>query len=128
MAAPERSIASILQGILDNLQELVHSELTLVRRELAEDVARGRAAAVVLAAGAVLTLVGFQFLLWSAVYALALRLPIWSAALIVGAVLLAVGGVAVSIGLKRWTLVAFTPERSVVTMKETVAWVRQSSS
>lgn len=125
MSAPDRSIVDILQGILENLQELVRAELTLAKREVADDVARARGALVVLAAGAAGLLLGLQFLLWAGVYALALRLPMWAATAIVGGVFVIGAGVAISTGLKRWRLVEFTPERTVTTVKENVAWIKQ---
>lgn len=126
MSASDRSIVSILQGILENLQDLVRAELALAKREVADDVARARGAAVMLAAGAATLLLGLQFLLWAAVYALALRLPMWAAAAIVGGVFVAGSALAISAGLKRWRLVAFMPERTVTTVKENVAWIKQS--
>jgi len=125
MTAPERSVGSILQGILDNLQELVRSEVALAKREVADDIQRGKGAIAMLVAGAAVALIGFHFLLWTAVYALALRLPIWAATAIVGALFVVVGGLVVSIGLKRWQVISFTPERTVATLKENLEWVKQ---
>lgn len=128
MSASERSVGSILQGILDSLQELVRSEVALAKREVAEDIQRGKGAIVMLAAGAAMALIGLHFLLWTTVYALALRLPIWAATGIVGALFVLVGGLAVSSALKRWQVISFTPERTVATLKENVEWVKQSTS
>lgn len=128
MSASERSVGSILQGILDSLQELVRSEVALAKREVAEDIQRGKGAIAMLAAGAAMALIGLHFLLWTTVYALALRLPIWAATGIVGALFVLVGGLAVSSALKRWQVISFTPERTVATLKENVEWVKQSTS
>ncbi len=125
MSAPERSVGSILQGILDNLQELVRSEVALAKREVAEDLQRGKGAIAMLVAGAAVVLIGVHFLLWTTVYALALRLPIWAATGIVGALFVLVGGLAVANGLKRWQVISFTPERTVATLKENIEWVKQ---
>lgn len=124
---PERSIGSILQGIVANVRELVQSEIALAKREVVDSVQRGKAAAAALVVGAVVLLIGVHFLLWAGVYALALRLPLWAATGIVSGVFLVVGAVAVSIGLKRWQLVSFTPERTVASLKETAQWVKQST-
>lgn len=125
MSAPERSVGNILQGILDNLQDLLRSEVALAKREVTEDLQRGKGALATLVAGAVVALIGVHFLLWTAVYALALRLPLWAATAIVGALFVVAGGLAVSAGLKRWQLISFTPERTVATLKENVEWVKQ---
>lgn len=127
MSVPERSIASILQGILEHLQELVRSEVALAKREIAEDVGRGKGAAAALAVGCAVVLIGSHFLLWAVVYALALWLPLWAAAAIVGGALLIGGAIAVSRGLSRWRAISFTPERTVATLKENAEWVRQST-
>lgn len=128
MSAPDRSVGSILQGILDNLQELVRSEVALAKREVAEDIQRGKGAIAMLVAGAAVVLIGVHFLLWTTVYALALRLPVWAATGVVGIAFVLAGAVAVSRGLKRWQIISFTPERTVATLKENVEWVKQSTS
>ena len=126
MAVPDRSVATIVQGILENLQDLVRSEVALAKREIAEDIGRGKSAVVVISAGAITTLIGIHFLLWAAIYALGLRLPMWAAAAIVGGTLTAGGAIVVASALRRWRLLSFTPERTVATLKEDVEWVKQS--
>jgi len=127
MSVTERSFGSILREIVDALQDLLRAELALARREVTEDFSRMRAALVAMAAGAVVALLGAHLLLWSAVYALGLRLPLWGGAEMGEGVWPVGGGVVIQRGWRRWRGLSMTPERTVATIKENVAWLKPSS-
>jgi hypothetical protein len=63
-------------------------------------------------------------LLLTVVYALRGPLPDWAAALIVFAVVAAVAGVLVKIGLERIKHVSPKPEQTIDSIKEDVQWVK----
>ena len=65
------------------------------------------------------------FLLLMIVYALALVVPSWAAALIVGAALAVVASVMLMAGVGRFKQIHPTPERTVETIKENVEWAKQ---
>ncbi|MCC7125039.1 MAG: phage holin family protein [Acidobacteria bacterium] len=123
---PERSVRSIFEGVVDNVRDILRAELALARHELNDDVVRGRSAAMLIAAGAGAALVGLHLLLWCAVYALSLVLPLWAAAGSVGLVFTIAGGLAAVRGVRQWRSITFGPERTVATMKENVQWLSRS--
>jgi cytochrome c biogenesis protein CcdA len=78
--------------------------------------------------GAVCAAFALTFLLWTVVYALGLVWPLWAATLAVAAVLGIAGGVMLTSGINRMKHVSPTPERTIETIKENVAWVKQQST
>jgi hypothetical protein len=67
------------------------------------------------------------FLLLTIVDALALLMPSWAAALIVGAALAIAATVMLTGGVKRFKQIHPTPERTVETIKENVEWAKQQT-
>ena len=76
-------------------------------------------------AGAVTAIFAIFFLLLMIVYALALVVPRWTAALIVGAALAVVANVMLTVGVRRFKQIHPNPERTVETLKENVEWAKQ---
>lgn len=124
MAAGERSITDVLQDILGNVQDIVRSEVRLAKSEMLHEFAKVKAAAPLLIIGGVAGALGTLFLMWTAVYALALIVPMWAAAFIVAALLAAVGSITWMAGLKRLRHVN-PPERTIASVKENVQWAKQ---
>jgi uncharacterized membrane protein YqjE len=125
MAAEDRSLSDVLQDVIRNVQEIVRSEVRLAKTEMREEAAKAKSATLLLGAGAVTAIFAILFLLLMIVHALALVMPSWAAALIVGAVLAVVAGVTLPAGVRRFKLIHPTPERTVETIKENVEWAKQ---
>ncbi len=125
MSAAERSIADVLQDIVRNVQDIVRSEVRLAKSELLDELAKVKAAAPLLIFGGVASLLAALFLIWTVVYALALVLPMWAAALIVTAMLAIAGGLTISAALKKLRKVDPKPERTIASVKENVQWAKQ---
>ncbi len=109
------------------VSELVRGELELARTELTEKGKRAGAGAGLAGAGGVVALYGLGALLAAAVAALALVWPVWLAALVVGVVVLAVGGVLALAGrsqLRRSAPPA--PEHAVQSVRDDVTTVREA--
>ena len=121
----ERTFSDVFQDIVRNLQEIVRSEVRLARTEIREDVAKAKSSATMLGAGAVTALFAVLFLLAAAASALALVMPPWAAALIVGAALAIAAGAALMVGRTRLRQIHPTPERTVESVKENVEWAKQ---
>ena len=79
----------------------MQKEVELARAELASDVRAGRNAAVAIAIGAVVAVMGATMLLVAGALALALVMPGWLAALVVAAVVLAIGMATALVGWSR---------------------------
>ena len=127
MAAEDRSLSDVLQDAIRNVQEIVRSEVRLAKTEIREEAAKTKSLAVLLGAGAVTAFFAILFLLLMIVYALALVMPIWTAALIVGAALAVVASVMLTAAIRRFKQIHPTPERTVETIKENVEWTKQQA-
>jgi hypothetical protein len=125
MAAESRSLTEILQDTIRNVQEIVRLEVRLAKTEVREELAKAKASTVPLGAGAVTAIYAGFFLLLAAVYGLALVMPEWAAALIVGAALAGIAAVLLTVGRNRFRKIHATPERTVETIRENVEWAKQ---
>jgi uncharacterized membrane protein YqjE len=123
----ERSASDVFQDIIRNLQEIVRSEVRLAKTEIKEEARKAKSASLLIALGGMAATFAAGFLLLTVVWALALIMPNWAAALIVGIVLAAVAGITVSAGLKQFKHVHPTPVRTVETLKENIAWAKQQT-
>jgi uncharacterized membrane protein YqjE len=127
MAPADRSFSDVFQDIIRNVQEIVRSEIRLAKLEIAEEGTKAAASSLMLGAGIVVALFATFFLLWTLVYGLALYVPIWVAALIVGGALALIAGAMVTTGIRHFKHIHPSPTRTVDTLKETVEWARQQS-
>ena len=124
-AAGNRGLSDVLQDIVRNVQEIVRSEVRLAKTEFREEAAKAKDSGILLAVGAVTGIFAAAFLLLTIVYALALVMPRWAAALLVGATLGIVTSVLLTVGAKRFKRIHPTPEHTVESIKENVAWAKQ---
>lgn len=125
MTTNARSFSAVLQDITANVQDIVRLEVRLAKTEVREEVGKATSAATFLGVGAACGLLGAAFTLLAAVYGLALVLPLWAAALVVGVVLVLVAAVTVRMGLARWRRVDPVPDRTIRNVKEQIAWSKQ---
>jgi hypothetical protein len=122
---PERSLGTLLSDITGETVELVRQELALFKTELQEKLTTAGIGAALLGAGALVAYSGWVFLLLAAVFALALVLPAWAAALIVGVLVVAIGGVLALVGKSRMRADALAPERTMRSLREDQAWIKE---
>jgi len=108
----ERPFSDIVSDIVGHAQEIVRSEVRLAKIEMKQEAAKAARASTMLVAGAVLGLFALGFFLWTAVYALALAMPFWAAALIVAVAVAIVAGALASAGWKRIRQVNPQPEKA----------------
>jgi uncharacterized membrane protein YqjE len=124
ISSGDRSLSTILQDIVRNIQEIVRSEVRLAKTELKEEAVKTKSAAVLLITGIVGAAFSAFFLLFGLVYALALVMPNWAGALIVGVVLAAIASVALTAGVRGFRQI-HPPIRTVETIQENVEWAKQ---
>ncbi len=91
-SARDLSTSELVQQAAEQLSRLVRDELTLARMEVAEKGGRAGQGAGMLGVAGVVSMYALGVLLIAAVAALALVLPTWLAALVVGVALLVVAG------------------------------------
>jgi hypothetical protein len=123
----ERSTADLVRTASEQISRLVRDELKLAQAELA---AKGRHMGVgagLFGAGGLLALYGVAALLTAVVLLLALVMPAWLAAALLGLVLLGVAGALALIGRKQVShATPVVPEDSLRSVKADVATVTEA--
>lgn len=120
----DRSIKEIIDVLRPQVQELVAKQVELAKTELAPVGKRAGLAAGLLGAAAVFMLVFLIFLSLTGVYALAVFLPQWVAALIVSAILLVVGGILAAAGASILRGLDPKPHKTIRTLQQNVNWLK----
>jgi apolipoprotein N-acyltransferase len=121
----ERSIATLLSDLAGETILLLRQELALLKAELHEKFSRIGQGAGALGAGALVAFSGWLVLLAAAVLGLATVVPPWLAALIVALLVLAIGVGLLLFGKNRFDAQALTPQRSMHSLREDEAWIRE---
>ena len=121
----DRSIAALLSDLASESLLLIRQEVALLKAELHEKFSRVGQGATALGAGALIAYSGWLVLLAAAVLGLATVLPAWLAALIVGLLVLGIGAALLLIGKNRFGGQSLVPSRTVRTLREDEAWLRE---
>ena len=119
-----RTMSEVLQDIVANIQEIVRSEFRLAKVEIHEETTKAVRSSIPLVIGVLLSLYALGFILLAIVHALSMVVDAWLATLIVGAAVLVISMILVSVGRKRFKQVKVVPEKTVVTVKENVQWAK----
>ncbi len=100
-AVGQRSVAQLVNDLSAQVSRLVRDEMKLARAEMQTKGKRFGLGAGMAGAGGLMALFGLGVLVAAAVLALALVLPAWAAALVVGGVLLLLAGLLGLLGRKQ---------------------------
>jgi hypothetical protein len=121
-----RSATDLLRQLLADVTVLLRKELALAGSEISQSVDQAKNGVMSLAAGGAVLYAGVLFLLGAVTFWLATKMPAWTAALIVGAIVTIVGFIMLQAGKKRVAASSLTPERTVDSLrKDTDALRRQ---
>lgn len=124
-----QGVGTLVSGVIEDLQSLVRSEVQLAKTEITEDAKEIGTGAGMIAAGALVGLVGFIFLMLGVTYLLNKTVEMWLAAGIVGLVLLVVAGIVALSGKSRLSAANLKPDQTIDSIKETKEWAsRQTKS
>jgi Flp pilus assembly protein TadB len=123
----DRSVADLLKGIVENVQELIRSEVKLARAEIREEASKAGAAGRSFGLAAILGLYAGGFVLFTIYLVLSLFLASWMAAFAVAVVIGIVAAVMYSSGMKLWKQVSAKPEKTIESVKENVAWLKNQT-
>jgi Putative Actinobacterial Holin-X, holin superfamily III len=124
MPVDNRSSGEIVQDLVQNVQEILRSEVRLAKAEITLEAKKAARGAAISAGGAILAIFALGLLLWTGVYALALALPMWAAALIVGVLVGITAGAMLAVGRARMKQVHPKPETTIRSVKENVQWLK----
>lgn len=120
-------MAELIHQITEESSRLIRTELKLAQAEMTEKAKSTGIGLGAFGAAGILALFGIGCFVLAAVYALALVLPGWAAALIVGAVVLVIAAVAALIGKKKVSEAAPpVPTDTVENVKADVAEIKES--
>lgn len=122
----ERPIGDLIGDLAGQVSSLFRAELELARAEIASNLRQLGRGAGVTGIGGVLLHAGFLTLLAAAVLGtVELGLDPWLAALIVGLVVVGIGVVITSIGLKDVQTTDLAPRRTVASVRRDVEFVKE---
>ncbi len=121
-----RSTGELVKSLSEQVSVLVRDELKLAQLEMTRKGKQAGVGAGMLGGGGVLAFYGGGCLIACAIIATSRVVPAWLAALIVGAALLAVAGVAALLGRGRLQRAAHpVPEQTVASIKTDVDVIRE---
>src|SRR5439155_17272580 len=121
----ERSMAGLLADLADQMSSLFRQEVALLKAELVEKLGLIGQGVGAVAAGALIVFSGWLALLAAAVLGLAVVVTPWLAALIVGLVVLGLGAALVYFGKSRLDARSLAMRRTLSSLRENEAWVRE---
>ena len=123
-----RPVAALLSDLAGETSILVRQEIALFKAELNEKLARIGLGAGALAAGGVIAFSGWLALVAAAIIGLSYVLAPWLSALIIGVVVIALGAALVLFGKSRLKADALVPRRTLNSLREDEAWIRDQVS
>ena len=121
----QASMGQLFRDLASDLSELTHKEIQLAQTEMMEKVSHASKAVISMAAGGFIAYAGVLVLLGAAVLGLATWMPYWLSAVVVGGVALIIGLIMVQSGRSALQNTNITPEKTVDSLKENAAWVKE---
>ena len=122
---PREGIGAMLGGLVGDVQDLVRGEIKLARAELDQKFDRLLMGTIWLGGGALVAFAGLVVLLQAAAAALALVIPVWASALVVGVGIILVGAIVARAGLAMLSLKTLIPERTAASLQKDARLVQE---
>jgi Flp pilus assembly protein TadB len=120
------STGELITQLTAQTSRLVREEMRLAQKEFQESARHAGIGAGLFSAAGVLVVFGVATLVAAVVAGLSVVLPVWLAALAVGAVLLAAGGIAALVGKSQIQEASPVPEQTVANVKEDIQEVKDA--
>jgi high-affinity Fe2+/Pb2+ permease len=129
MAAQDQSIVDLLKAAISDAQELIRSEVALVKAEVRQEVSRIRVGIVAFAGAAVAAIIAVVLLATTVAWGISegLGWPVWGGFAIVTLLMIAVAAALALIGRRRFSAQPAMP-LTVDTLKENAKWIRARTS
>jgi membrane protein len=125
--AAEKSTAELVHDLTEQFSHLARTEVRLAVREVQDKAKHAGFGAASIGAAGVLAGYGLAIVLAGVVLLVALVLPAWVAAMVVGVVVLLIAGVAALVAKKQFTKSAPMPSEAVDHAKEDVQVVKEAA-
>lgn len=120
------STGELITQLTAQTSRLVRDEIRLAQKEFQESVKHAGIGAGLFSVAGVFAVFGAATLVAAAVSALAIVVPVWAAALIIGVALLAAGGIAAFVGKRQVQEASPVPEQTVSNVKEDIQAVQEA--
>ena len=121
-------VAELLRSVVADIRLMLQREAELARLELKEKGSRMAIAGELVAGALAVGLFALGTLVAAAVLGLAIVVPAWASALIVGTLLAVVAAVLFLVGRERMRSVgSLAPTETIETVREDVAWMRRET-
>ena len=125
-SAGEPSIGELFRQLAEDSATLVRQEMALAKAEMSRNVKSAAQSAAMVAVGGMIAFLGVLVLLAGIVVLLGDALNnYWLAALIVGFVFLAIGGLLAMSNLNKLKAEELAPERTIQTLQEDKQWIQK---
>lgn len=120
------SITELVSQLSSQTSRLVRDEMKLAQLEFRNAAKHAGLGAGLLSVAGLLALFGLATFLAAAVAALSLVLPVWAAALIIGAALFVAAGIAGLVSKKQVDQVSPTPQQTLSNVKQDIDEVKEA--
>ena len=120
----DRSLGELIGELANETSTLVRQEVALAKAELTQKATRVGVQLGSLVVGGAIAYAAFLAILAAVIIGLGRLIPLWVAALVVGAVVAAVAYSLVSKALRALKQIDVTPRQTVETLKEDAQWVK----
>lgn len=124
----DRSFGELLSDLYKGTSEILRLEIELAKTELGQKASRVGKNVGFLAAGGAVAYAGFLAIIAGIIGVLALLIPVWLSALIVGLVVAGAGGLLIRSGLNTLQQEQALPQTTMQTIKEDQEWLKDQSS
>jgi hypothetical protein len=122
----DRSLGDLIGDLARDMGTLVSQEVTLARTEITETATRVGKDIAVLAVGGLVAYAGLLAIIAAVIFLIADRgAPLWLSALIVGAIIAAVGYILVQRGITALKRQDLTPRQTIASLKEDTEWAKE---
>ncbi len=123
--ATEPTFSELLAGVASGARELASAHAAQLRAELCADARRGCSAAITLASGGLLCVLGAVFMLVALVHTLinVLNWSPWAAWLTIGGLITIGGASLIAVGVNLWKSYQMVPDDSIRSMGESLSWI-----
>lgn len=122
----EAPIGVLLAQLSEQTSRLVRDEMRLAQREFIASAKHAGISAGALSIAGLTAVLGFASLITAAIAALGLVLPVWAAALIVAAVLLAIAGIAALISKKELGQASPAPDKTIANIQQDISEIKDA--
>ncbi len=118
----ERPLSDLFRDLMNETKILIQQEIQLLKLEMSQKATQASKDVAFIAVGGALAYAGLLVLLAAATLALALVIPGWASALIIGLVVVGIGYGLIQKGISDLKNINPAPQKTIDSVKETKQW------